>query len=169
MHESPSLNKSAPRSKRLLLNRPANASISLSVRLANNGVFRSIFSTPSLTVALPQQESIAGPRFENQLSSNSPSMTFFDMRQFVKQLPITDDRSALIVIKELQKRGELQGKSYGIRPNARRIFLKHENLAPRARSELAIRRGELTAAQKDNSNPLSSFAGLKFSFPAHRG
>jgi len=42
-------------------------------------------------------------------------------------------------------------------------------MAPRARFELAIRRGELTAAQKDSPNPLSSFAGLKLSFSTHGG
>src|ERR1700680_5008499 len=38
---SPSLNNSAPRSKRRLLTRPANAPISVSVRFAKSGVFRS--------------------------------------------------------------------------------------------------------------------------------
>ena len=44
-----------------------------------------------------------------------------------------------------------------------------EKLAPRARFELAIRRGELTAAQEDDADPLPSLAGLEFSFPAHGG
>jgi hypothetical protein len=40
-------------------------------------------------------------------------------------------------------------------------------MAPRARFELAIRRGELTAAQE--ANPFASLAGLELSFPAHGG
>ena len=40
-------------------------------------------------------------------------------------------------------------------------------MAPRARFELAIRRGELTAVQEDDAHPLPPLAGLEFSFPAH--
>jgi hypothetical protein len=64
---SPSLNNSAPRSKRRLLTRPANASISLSVRLANNGVFRSILSTTSFTGVLRQKQPTVGQHFEFRL------------------------------------------------------------------------------------------------------
>jgi len=42
-------------------------------------------------------------------------------------------------------------------------------MAPRARFELAIRRGELTAVQKGLSNPVAALARTKFSFPAHGG
>jgi hypothetical protein len=42
-------------------------------------------------------------------------------------------------------------------------------LAPRARFELAIRRGELTATQQLAPNPFTPLSGFKFSFPVHRG
>ena len=42
-------------------------------------------------------------------------------------------------------------------------------MAPQARFELAIRRGELTAAQYDAPYPFPSFSRLEFAFAAHRG
>ena len=42
-------------------------------------------------------------------------------------------------------------------------------MAPRARFELATRRGELTAAQYDAPYPFPSFSRLEFAFAAHSG